>query len=144
MCEIYGCHGSLELTHNGKDTAPEKIGRAPFSCSSYITVAEEKRAKAMGRAPVPTEEMSREKIKETVQKYAAAAKRCKDAGMKICMVHGAHGNLIAQFASPHYNKRTDEYGGSLENRARFACEILDAVREAVGENFVIEYRISAR
>ena len=142
MCEIYGCHGSLELTHNGKDTAPEKIGRAPYNCSSYITVAEERRAKAMGREPVPTEEMSREKIKETVQKYAAAAKRCKDAGMKICMVHGAHGNLIAQFASPYFNKRTDEYGGSLENRARFACEVLDAVREAVGPNFVIEYRMS--
>lgn len=63
--------------------------------------------------------------------------------MKMCMVHGAHGNLIAQFASPYFNKRIDEYGGSLENRARFACEILDAIRACVGENFVIEYRISA-
>jgi 2,4-dienoyl-CoA reductase-like NADH-dependent reductase (Old Yellow Enzyme family)/thioredoxin reductase len=143
MCESYGAHGSLELTHNGKDTAFEAIGHAPYSASSFITIAEKNRAQRLGRAPVPTIEMSKEKIRETVAKYAAAALRCKQAGMKICMVHGAHGNLIAQFASAYYNKRTDEYGGSLENRARFACEVLDAVRAAVGENFVIEYRISA-
>ncbi len=143
MCESYGAHGSLELTHNGKDTAFEAIGHAPYSASSYITLAEQKRAKALGREPVATIEMSKEHIRETVEKYAAAALHCKQAGMKMCMVHGAHGNLIAQFASSHFNKRTDEYGGSLENRARFACEILDAVRAKVGENFVIEYRISA-
>lgn len=143
MCESYGAHGSLELTHNGKDTAFEAIGRAPYSCSSYVTVAEELRAKHLGRVPVATAEMSREKIRETVEKYANAALYCKQAGMKMCMVHGAHGNLISQFASPYYNKRTDEYGGSLENRARFAREILDAIRAKVGENFVIEYRISA-
>ncbi len=61
----------------------------------------------------------------------------------MSMIHGAHGNLIAQFASRLYNKRTDEYGGSLENRARFAIEVLDRVRELCGEDFVIEYRISA-
>ena len=59
------------------------------------------------------------------------------------MIHGGHGNLISQFASLLYNKRTDEYGGSLENRARFAIEVLDRVRALCGENFVIEYRISA-
>lgn len=143
MCETYGVQASAELTHNGKDTAPENIGRAPFSASSFITVAEQKRAESLGRAPIPTEEMSREKIKETVQKYAIAARHCKQAGMKLCMIHGAHGNLIAQFAGSYYNKRKDEYGGSLENRARFACEIIDAVRAEVGEKFVIEYRISA-
>jgi 2,4-dienoyl-CoA reductase-like NADH-dependent reductase (Old Yellow Enzyme family)/thioredoxin reductase len=143
MCESYGAHGSLELTHNGKDTAFEAIGQAPYSASSFITAAEKLRAKRLGREPIPTAQMSKEKIRETVAKYAKSALYCKQAGMKMCMVHGAHGNLIAQFASPYFNKRTDEYGGSLENRARFACEILDAVRAAVGENFVIEYRISA-
>ncbi|NLO47835.1 MAG: FAD-dependent oxidoreductase [Clostridiales bacterium] len=143
MCESYGAQGSLELTHNGKDTAPEAIGHPPFSASAFVTVAEQRRAARLGREPVSTIEMSREKIRETVEKYATAALYCKQAGMKICMIHGAHGNLIAQFASPYFNKRTDEYGGSLENRARFACEILDAVRQKVGEDFVIEYRISA-
>lgn len=143
MCESYGAHGSLELTHNGKDSSFDRLGHAPYSASSFITVAEERRAKMMGRAPVPTIEMTKEHIKKTVEKFATAALYCKQAGMKMCMIHGAHGNLIAQFASPKYNKRTDEYGGSLENRARFAVEILDAVRAKVGENFVIEYRISA-
>ena len=143
MCASYGAHGSLELTHNGKDTAPENIGRAPFSASSFVTIAEKNRAAALGREPVATVEMTREHIRETVEKYATAALYCKQAGLKMCMVHGAHGNLIAQFASSYFNKRRDEYGGSVKNRARFACEILDAIRAKVGESFVIEYRISA-
>ena len=143
MCASYGVQGVMELTHNGKDTAPEKIGRAAFSCSSFLTPAEIKRAKMAGREPVPTEAMTVEHIHETVKKYARAAGFCKQAGMKMVNIHGAHGNLIAQFASPYFNKRTDEYGGSLENRARFACEVIDAVRAEVGEDFVIEYRISA-
>ena len=143
MCKSYGVQGSLELTHNGKDTAFEAVGHAPYSASSFVSSAEINRARALGRAPYATIEMSREHIKATVEKYARAALYCKQAGMKMCMVHGAHGNLIAQFASSYFNKRTDEYGGSLENRARFAREILDAVRAAVGEDFVIEYRISA-
>jgi len=143
MCETYGAHGSLEITHAGKDVVPENIGRPAFSSSSFITAAEINRSKQLGREAIPTVEMTREHIRETVQKFARAARFCKDAGMKMCMIHGAHGNLISQFATSYFNKRTDEYGGSLENRARFACEILDAVREAVGENFVIEYRISA-
>ena len=61
----------------------------------------------------------------------------------MCMIHGGHGNLIPQFVSPLYNKRTDEYGGSLENRAGFAIEVLDRVRQRCGEDFVIEYRMSA-
>ena len=143
MCAVYGAQGSLELTHNGKDTAFENVGHAPYSASSFITKAEERRAAMLGRAPVATIEMSKAKIQETVEKYARAARFCKEAGMQMCMIHGAHGNLIAQFASPYYNRRSDEYGGSLQNRARFACEVLEAVRGAVGEDFVIEYRLSA-
>ena len=143
MCAVYGAQGSLELTHNGKDTAFENVGHAPYSASSFITKAEERRAAVLGRAPVATIEMSKAKIRETVEKYARAARFCKEAGMQMCMIHGAHGNLIAQFASPYYNRRSDEYGGSLQNRARFACEVLEAVRGAVGEDFVIEYRLSA-
>ena len=60
----------------------------------------------------------------------------------MCMIHGGHGNDFTICQSP-FNRRTDEYGGSLENRARFAIEVLDRVRELCGEDFVIEYRISA-
>ncbi|HHX75042.1 MAG TPA: FAD-dependent oxidoreductase [Firmicutes bacterium] len=143
MCHGYGVQPSLEINHNGKDSHFDKTGRPAYSPSSMITNFERMRAREAGREPVATIEMDHAKIKETIEKYAAAAYRCKRAGFKMCMIHGGHGNLISQFASPLYNKRTDEYGGSLENRARFTLEVLDRVRERVGEDFVLEFRISA-
>ncbi|MDR1728194.1 MAG: FAD-dependent oxidoreductase [Acidobacteriota bacterium] len=143
MCHGYGALASLEINHNGKDSQFEKTGRAAYSSSSFIPGGELARARQAGREPVPTIEMDRAKIGETVEKFAAAALRCKRAGFKMCMIHGGHGNLIPQFVSPLYNKRRDEYGGPLANRARFAVEVLTRVRELCGEDFVIEYRISA-
>jgi 2,4-dienoyl-CoA reductase-like NADH-dependent reductase (Old Yellow Enzyme family)/thioredoxin reductase len=143
MCAGYGALASLEINHNGKDSDPGKTGKRAYSPSSVMPSNESWRAKAQGREPLMTIEMDQTKIAETVEKYAVAALRCKRAGMKMSMIHGGHGNLIAQFASRLYNKRTDEYGGSLENRARFAIEVLDRVRALCGEDFVIEYRISA-
>lgn len=143
MCKQYGCHASFEINHNGENTAFETVGHAPFSSSPNISSTELARAKKLGRDPIPAIEMTHEKIKETVEKYALAAQRMKRAGMDICLVHGGHGNLISQFTSPLYNHRTDEYGGSTENRARFAIEVCDAIREKCGEDFVIEFRISA-
>lgn len=143
MCSAYGGQGSLEITHNGKDIRYDVLGHAPYSASSFVTAAERVLAAKAGREPQPTIEMTKEHIRATVEKFAKAALYCKQAGMRICMIHGAHCNLIPQFASPCFNRRTDEYGGSLENRARFACEVLDAVRAAVGPDFVIEYRVSA-
>jgi 2,4-dienoyl-CoA reductase-like NADH-dependent reductase (Old Yellow Enzyme family)/thioredoxin reductase len=143
MCHGYGTIASLEINHNGKDSQFEKTGKAAFSSSSMIPSSELWRAKQFGRDPIPTIEMDHAKIHETVEKYATAAYRCKRAGFKMCMIHGGHGNLISQFASTLYNKRMDEYGGSLENRARFALEVLERVRQLCGEDFVIEYRISA-
>jgi 2,4-dienoyl-CoA reductase-like NADH-dependent reductase (Old Yellow Enzyme family)/NADPH-dependent 2,4-dienoyl-CoA reductase/sulfur reductase-like enzyme len=143
MCQGYGALASLEINHNGKDSDYDKTGKAAFSASSFIASSEVWRARMHGREPVPTVEMDHVKIRETVEKYAVAAYRCKRAGFKMCMIHGGHGNLISQFASSLYNKRRDDYGGSLQNRARFAIEVLDRVRELCGEHFVIEYRISA-
>ncbi len=142
MCEGYGAHASLEINHMGKDAPYDRLGKPAIAPSSIIASYEMMRAKMQGREPVPAIEMDHEKIKETVEKYALAAFRCKRAGFKTSMIHGGHGNLIAQFASRLYNKRADEYGGSLENRARFAIEVLDRTRELCGEDFVIEYRIS--
>ncbi len=142
MCHGYGALASLEINHNGKDSDVGKTGKA-FSPSSFIPSSEIWRAQMQGREPVPTIAMDHVKIRETVEKYAVAAYRCKRAGFKMGMIHGGHGNLISQFASRLYNKRTDDYGGSLENRARFAIEVLDRVRALCGEHFVIEYRISA-
>lgn len=146
MCSLYGAHGQLELTHNGAmwGSIPGRdTGENGFSPSSFIMPAERIRAQRGNRDPIPTREMSKEKIEETVQKYANAAQRAKRAGMETVFLHGAHGNLLAQFYSTYYNRREDEYGGSAHNRARFAVEVLDAVRKAIGEDVVIEYRISA-
>lgn len=146
MCSLYGAHGQLELTHNGamQGSIPgRKAGECGFSPSAFIMPAERIRARRANREPIPTREMSKAKIEETVQKYADSALRAKKAGMNTVMIHGAHGNLLAQFYSTYFNRREDEYGGSAHNRARFAVEALDAVRKAVGEDFVIEYRISA-
>ena len=142
MARQYGCHASLEINHGGEGVAYETFGRPAFSSSSYISEDELLRAGRMGREPIPCQEMSREKIREVVGMFASAAARMKRAGMDIVMVHGGHGNLISQFTSPKFNHRTDEYGGSTQNRARFAIEVCQAIREACGEDFVIEYRCS--
>jgi 2,4-dienoyl-CoA reductase-like NADH-dependent reductase (Old Yellow Enzyme family)/thioredoxin reductase len=143
MCEGFGAHACLEINHIGQDSNVEKTGVRPYAASSYIPQRQLDHAKQYGREPYATIEMSKDKIKETVEKYAMGALRAKKAGMKMCMIHGGHGNLINQFTSPLYNFRKDEYGGRLENRVRFCIEILDRTRALVGENFVIEFRISA-
>ncbi len=74
-------------------------------------------------------EMTREDIKTVIKAFKDAAKRCIEVGYDIIEIHGAHGYLINQFLSPVTNNRTDEYGGSVENRARFLKEVLHAVRE---------------
>ena len=77
------------------------------------------------------------------QQFVDCAIRCQKAGLRILMIHCAHNNLLAQFLSPASNHRTDQYGGSLENRMRFPLSVLKAVREAV-PNMVIECRCSAQ
>ena len=82
-----------------------------------------------------------EEIKAIQMDFATAAARAKAAGFDGVELHGAHGYLIGQFASPITNKRTDQYGGSLENRMKFAVEIVELVRKATGEDFIIAYRM---
>ncbi len=142
-CLGYGAQPNLEINHNGKDSDYDMTGKPAYSASSFIPSIEIFRAKKAGREPRPTVEMDHAKIKDTVDKYAMAALRCKRAGFNMAMIHGGHGNLISQFASPLYNKRTDEYGGSTENRARFTLEVLEAMRKLCGNDFVIEMRVSA-
>ena len=94
------------------------------------------------RLSAPTQ-MTAEDIRLLIHSFAEAAQRCMKAGMDMIMIHGAHGQLISQFVSPRKNFRTDHYGGNLENRSRIIVEILDAVRQKVGDALAIEYRISA-
>jgi 2,4-dienoyl-CoA reductase-like NADH-dependent reductase (Old Yellow Enzyme family)/thioredoxin reductase len=88
-------------------------------------------------------EITTAEINNLVQSYTSAAYRCLKAGMDMVMIHGAHGQLISQFVSPRKNHRNDIYGGKLENRARFVTEILESIRNKVGDKLAIEYRISA-
>lgn len=83
-----------------------------------------------------------EMIDEIIAAYGHVAALAKRAGFELLMIHGGHGWLINQFLSPMFNKRGDEYGGSLKNRCRFAVNVLKAVREAVGPSFPIEFRLS--
>ena len=92
---------------------------------------------------VVVREATGESIRDLCSQYADAAFNCMQAGFDFVMVHGAHGNGPSMFFSPLFNHRTDEYGGSLENRARFALEVLDAIRERCGDGIGIEYRLSA-
>ena len=86
--------------------------------------------------------MTEEKIMKTIGQYVTGAKKLKQAGFDICMIHGAHGWLPMQFLSADVNRRTDKWGGSLENRMRFPVMLVDALREAIGDDMLLEYRMS--
>lgn len=136
----HGAKLSIEVNHSGRFTLNRRdtIGPSPIP-----TELEEISAKQEGRRKFRVTEMNQDMINAVIDNYANAVYRCLRAGFEMIMVHGAHGHLIAQFVSPYSNKRVDGYGGSLENRARFAIEVLTAVRKKVGNKLAIEYRISA-
>jgi 2,4-dienoyl-CoA reductase-like NADH-dependent reductase (Old Yellow Enzyme family) len=92
--------------------------------------------------PMPRE-MSKEDIEKATSDFVAAAKRSVEAGFETIEIHAAHGYLFHEFLSPLSNERTDEYGGSLENRMRFPLDVAKKVRETVPENLPIFVRISA-
>lgn len=142
----YGALISVELNHGGRFANSMNLaskGLKPVSSTPKPAEIDEFFSKLQGKTPAEVEEMSIPLINKTIREYADAAGRCKDSGFKMVMIHGAHGMLPSQFLSPYVNRRVDRYGGSFENRARFCIELLEAVRKRVGENFIIEYRISA-
>ena len=85
-----------------------------------------------------------DEIERIVQWFSTAAKRAKEAGFDGVEIHGAHQYLVASFLSPSTNQRTDEYGGSVENRARFLVEIIRAIREVVGPDFPVWPRLNGQ
>lgn len=92
--------------------------------------------------PTPTE-LSAGDIDRIVDDFAASARRALAAGFQVAEIHGAHGYLIAEFLSPFSNHRTDEYGGSYENRTRFALRVVDAVRAVWPDELPLFFRVSA-
>lgn len=128
----HGAAPSIQLSHAGMFSEPFFInGNTPIG---PVDMVKENGTAVRG--------MNEEDMKRIANDFAEAAWCAKDAGFQQVMLHCGHGWLIGQFLSPHWNTRTDEYGGSIENRARFPLMVIDAVREKVGENFVIEIRIS--
>lgn len=128
-------HGALacaELTHAGREAPPDfNNGNLPLGPSGYIR-----------EDGVEVIEMDEAMMNRVADKFAEAAVYFKTLGFDMVMVHGGHNWLLSQFLSPHANHRTDEYGGSVENRMRFPIMVLERVRAAVGENFPIEFRVS--
>lgn len=129
----HGARLSCELVHAGRGVDTKlmrvELGLAPTNLP------------IPGKHPY-LKEMDQKDIEKTVAEYADCAGRLYRSGFDGVLIHGAHGNLIAQFLSPMTNHRTDLYGGPLENRCRFPLMILKAVREAVGPEFIVELRIS--
>ena len=128
----HGAAASVEIDHGGALCPPEFIGgKNAFGPSGYVDEWGD-----------TVEEMTDGQIEWIAGKYAEAAKNAKSFGFDMVMLHGGHGWLIHQFISPVTNHRTDKWGGSLENRMRFALLVIEKVRAAVGRAFPIEIRIS--
>ncbi|MCZ4610071.1 NADH:flavin oxidoreductase/NADH oxidase [Streptomyces sp. Lzd4kr] len=136
---------AIQLAHAGRKASTDRPwkGGAPVGPDSYgwQPVAPSAIPFADGH-PVPTE-LTVDGIQEVVGQFADAARRALAAGFEIAEIHGAHGYLINEFLSPHSNHRTDEYGGSYENRTRFALQVVDAVRAVWPQDKPLFFRISA-
>ena len=134
----YGAKAVLQINHHGTILSKR---------SMYLPNKETVKALSPTALPFPENdvvslEMTQEDIDRIVDGFAEAARRVKEAGFDAVEIHGAHGYLIGQFLSAMTNKRTDEYGGSAEKRARFACEVIRAVRKAVGSDYPVLMRFS--
>lgn len=136
LCETVHKHGTkiaLQINHAGASAVSSRIGSQPVSASNIPS-------KANGEIPRP---LTRDEIMHIVKKFGEAAKRVQIAGFDAVEIHAGHSYLLSQFLSPLTNDRTDEFGGSPENRARFAKLVIEEVRRQVGAFFPIILRISA-
>ena len=136
LTETVHQHGAcigIQINHAGASAQSKRTNMQPVSASDIPS-------KAGGEIPRP---LSKDEIYRIVKKYGEAAKRAQIAGFDTVEIHGGHSYLLSQFLSPITNKRTDEFGGSLENRARFTRLVIEEVRNQVGPFFPIFLRFSA-
>lgn len=120
-----------QLWHVGRATTPGMLGGVPTVSSSNISISG-KAVDGTDYADSPPKPLTPEEIKELVAEYAAAAKRSIEAGFDGVEIHAANGYLLDQFLHDNVNVRTDSYGGSIENRARFPLEVIKSVTAAIG------------
>src|SRR6266571_6979057 len=130
-----GAKASIQLGHGGGHTRRDICGEEPIAPSAIPHPVFEVTFETI----VP-QEMTTARIARTTQAFVAAAQRAQRAGFDCVEIHAAHGYLISQFLTPFENRRSDEYGGSLENRARFGLDVLRAVKAAVA--IPVIYRLS--
>ena len=123
---------ALQLAHAGSQASSRLSGFEPIGPSPI-----EKESGPVGR------EMTRDEIETVTEAFASAAVRAQKAGFDAVQVHAAHGYLLSQFLSPYFNKRKDEYGGSIENRARLVVQVLKAIRKAVGSDFPVFIKLNS-
>ena len=136
LCETLHAHGAcvgVQLNHAGASAQSKRTNMQPVSASDIPS-------KAGGEIPRP---LKVEEIYEIVKKYGEAAARAQACGFDCVEIHAGHSYLLSQFMSPTTNKRTDEFGGCPENRARFTKLVVKEVRKQVGPMFPIFVRISA-
>lgn len=131
-----GAKASIQLGHAGGHTREDICGEQPIAPSAIPHLVEEVTTETI--TPVA---MSTQRIEETTANFVAAAQRARAAGFDCVEIHAAHGYLISQFHTPFENRRSDAYGGSLENRARFGLELTRRVKSAVAGLGVV-YRLS--
>ncbi|MBR1780287.1 MAG: FAD-dependent oxidoreductase [Oscillospiraceae bacterium] len=132
-CRQNGAELSVELAYAGRGNRAPADGAPTAVVSAERPLNPEDNVRTMTRADM-------DYMKE---RFVDCAVRCQHAGFRMILLHCAHNNFLAQWLSPDSNVRTDEYGGSPENRRRYPLEVLKAIREAVGNNMVIELRVSA-
>ncbi|MFK5952200.1 MAG: FAD-dependent oxidoreductase [Desulfobacterium sp.] len=138
MMQGHGALANIELSHGGMYAGVDRMGKG----ESGLRYGPSPQTLSNGAR---VEEMHKPMIHEIVESFGKGAALAKRAGFDMVLIHGGHGWLIHQFFSPAVNRRGDEYGGqTLANRARFALEVLESVRAAVGKGFPIEFRMSAQ
>ena len=124
---------AAQIYHAGRETSSAVTGVQPVAPSPV-------KEPSMPETP---RELTVEEIHELVEQFGDCARRAREAGFDAVEVHGAHGYLVGAFASPFSNKRSDEYGGTIRNRARFAMEIIRNIKKKCGEDYPVLYRMSA-
>ncbi|MBW3091499.1 NADH:flavin oxidoreductase/NADH oxidase family protein [Bifidobacterium sp. 82T10] len=131
-----GAHCWMQINHPGRQS-PITINPHPLAPSGGKVDGE------YGRFFAEPTELTREQIRDIIRRFANTARIAKKAGFTGVEIHAAHGYLINQFLSPLDNRRADEYGGGLANRARFLFDVFDAVRKAVGPDFPIAVKLNS-
>lgn len=131
-----GTQAWMQLNHPGKQSprflspqtvAPSAVGFGPALSKAF----------AVPRA------LTDDEVEQLIERFATAAGLARDAGWGGVQIHGAHGYLVSQFLSPHHNQRTDRWGGSPQNRARFVLEVYGAIRRAVGDSYPVSIKLNS-